>query len=312
MKIPRMKILLAGGSGFIGKAIFQSLASQSLATGGHEVVVLTRNPSALDVGAWPTVRAVRWDAVRVEDWISEVDGADAVINLTGEPLDGKRWRYWQKHTILSSRVDATRALVYAIQHATNKPSVLVNASGAGYYGNVEEGDVTESHEKGKGFLPNVCEKWEEAASDAEKWGVRVVLLRFGVVLGKEGGALRKMTSPFKLYAGGWLGTGKQWLPWVHLDDVSNIVSYVIKEKITGPVNVAAPDPATMKQFCDALGRAMHRPSWAPVPGFVLKLALGEMADMVLTGQRIVSAKLLHNGYSFQYPTLDGALADIFS
>lgn len=303
-----MNIVLAGATGFIGKKIMEALASA-----GHSVVVLTRNPASVNTTAWHTVRAVKWDAVRVEEWISEIDGADAVVNLAGEPIAAKRWRYWQKYAIMFSRVDATRAIVYAIHHAKKKPSVLVNGSAVGYYGDVANGDVTESHKKGEGFLSNVCEKWEEAALLAQTYGVRVVLLRTGVVLGADGGALQRLALPFKFFAGGWVGSGKQWFPWIHRDDVVNIIVYAINEsRLSGPVNVAAPESVTMKQFCDAVGKAMRRPSWAPVPGFVLRVALGEMASMLLTGQRAVPMKLTASGFHFKFPNVDGALADIFS
>jgi uncharacterized protein (TIGR01777 family) len=212
-----------------------------------------------------------------------------------------------------SRVDATRALVYAIHHAQKKPSVLVNGSAVGYYGDVPNGEVTESHKKGEGFLSNVCEKWEEAALLAQTYGVRVVLLRTGVVLGDDGGALQRLALPFKFFVGGWVGSGNQWFPWIHRDDVVNIILHAIHtDHVSGPVNGAAPESLTMRQFCEALGKAMRRPSWAPAPGFVLRVALGEMSTMLLTGQRAVPMKLIASGFKFKFPNVDGALADIFS
>ena len=303
-----MKVVLAGGTGFIGRKLMEACASA-----GHELVILTRDPSRVNTAAWPGVRAVQWDAVRIADWISEIDGAEAVINLAGESIGVKRWRYWQKYAIMFSRVDATRALVYAIQHAKKKPSLLVNGSAVGYYGNVESGDVTESDKKGEGFLANVCEKWEETAFGAEKLGVRVVALRIGVVIGKHGGALQRMILPFKLHVGGWLGSGRQWFPWIHIEDLVSIVMFALENtSLVGPVNTTAPEAVTMKQFSEGIGKAMHRAAWAPVPGFVLKLVLGEMSSMLLTGQRVVPSKLTLSGYSFRFPTLDSALADIFS
>jgi hypothetical protein len=303
-----MKVVLTGATGFIGRKVLETLASA-----GHTVVALTRTPSSINTAKWNTVRAVQWDAVRVDDWISEIDGADAVVNLAGEPIAAKRWRNRQRHRIMFSRVDATRAIVHAIQHAKKKPSVLLNGSAVGYYGDVPEGDVTESHKKGEGFLSNVCEKWEEAALLAQSHGVRVVLLRTGVVLGDDGGALQRLTLPFKFFVGGWLGTGKQWFPWIHRDDVVNVILHAINDsRVTGPVNVVAPEPVTMKEFCAAVGKALHRPSWAPVPAFILRIALGELSSMLLTGQRAIPAKLAASGFRFKFPTVDGALADIFS
>ena len=206
----------------------------------------------------------------------------------------------------------TGAIVSAIGQARKKPSVLVSASAVGYYGHVEYGDVAETHSKGNDFLAAVCERWEQEARRAEAYGVRVITPRFGVVLEKEGGALKRLLLPFKLFLGGPLGSGKQWFPWVHRDDVIEIISFVLQNpKVSGPVNVTAPEPVTMKEFCTALGKALHRPSWAPVPAFVLRTILGEMSLVVLTGQRAIPKKLLEAGYTFKYPQLTGALSAIF-
>jgi len=245
-------------------------------------------------------------------WAKHVDGADAVICLAGENLSRKRWSARQKEVMRESRIGTTRSIVFAIGEAKKKPSVLVCASGAGYYGNVAEGDVTEDAPKGTGFLSDLCRDWEEEAMKAAASGVRVVTLRMGVVLGRNGGALQKMLLPFKLFAGGPLGTGRQWFPWIHLEDEVGVILHALgNSSMRGPINLAAPEPVTMAQFCKSLGKAMHRPSWAPVPGFVLKLALGEMAEMILKGQRVVPKRVSEAGYAFRYPTLGGALRDIF-
>jgi hypothetical protein len=300
-----MKILLTGGSGFIGKSLAEKLTADQ-----HSVVILTRNPDKTREMRGVSVK--HWDAKNVGDWASEVDGADAVLNFAGESIGGKRWTARQKENIIESRHNATRALVEAIRQARRKPSVLISASGVGYYGHVEQEEVTESHPRGEGFLPEVCERWENEAKAAEQFGVRVVRLRQGVVLERDGGALPRMSLPFKMFVGGYLGSGAQWFPWIHRADLVGIVRFVLAHgALSGPVNVVAPEARTMKEFCAALGRALKRPLWAPVPSFVLKAALGEMSEMLLTGQRVVPAKLVQAGYQFKFSKLDDALSDIF-
>lgn len=301
-----MKIVLAGGGGFIGRGIVEKFAREA-----HGIVLLTRQ-AAREHPEWPAVRSVRWDARTIGSWATEIEGADAVLNFAGEPLDAKRWTAKQKKVIVSSRVEATRALVEAIRQAQKRPPVLVNASAVGYYGHVEHDEVTEDRGRGGDFLAQVVSEWESEAENASQYGVRVVCLRMGVVLAQDGGALRKMALPFKFFVGGYVGTGRQWFPWVHRADVANVVDFVLRNpSLRGAVNVVAPESVTMKQFCDVLGKVMGRPSWAPVPGVVLKVALGEMADMLLTGQRVVPAKLDRHGYRFLFPKLDDALRDIF-
>lgn len=303
-----MKIILTGGSGFIGSRLVEKLAS-----GGHEVIVLTRDPASFKMAKYSTIKAKQWDGKTPGTWVSDVDGADAVMNFAGESIGGKRWTSKQKEKILNSRIDATRALVDAMKQAKKKPAVLVNASAVGYYGPIEDAEVTEEHPPGNDFLAHVCKRWEQEARAAEQLGVRVVLLRQGVVIDKGGGALEKMALPFKMFVGGPVGSGRQWFPWIHRDDAANIAIFAAENStLAGPVNVVAPDIMRMKQFSKALGRAMHRPSLTPVPGFVLKVALGEMSEMLLTGQRVVPARLSAAGYSFLFPQLDRALREIFS
>lgn len=302
----RMNVVVSGGTGFIGGAAVRHLADEE-----HTVVVLTRNPTR-QRDKLPLIELEQWDARTVGPWAKRIDGADAVVNLAGESIGGKRWRRDQKARIIDSRISATKAIVDAIAQASKKPRVLVSASAVGYYGHVESGDVTESHGKGKGFLAAVVERWEQEAREAEKLGVRVVLPRFGLVLEKDGGSLKKLALPMKLFAGGWLGSSDQWFPWIHRDDVVGMIEFAIQNaQLSGPLNVAAPDAVTMKEFCKSLGRALHRPCWAPVPSVVLRAMLGEMSEMLLTGQRVVPRKLLDAGYRFRYPTLDGALTALY-
>ncbi len=304
-----MKIVLTGGTGFIGKRLVDALAEK-----GHSVVLLTRNSARIDLRAWSNVTARTWDGVTVEEWSSEIDGADAVINFAGEPIAAKRWTDSQKRKIIDSRVNGTRAVIEAMRRSNRKPAVLVNASAVGYYGSVPDDDVTESYKRGEGFLPDTCEQWENEARKAESLGTRVVMLRTGIVLGEDGGALEKMSLPFKFFLGAPLGSGRQWFPWIHRDDVVAITLFMLENSsISGPVNVAAPDSVTMNEFCKALARTMNRPCLAVgVPSFILTLALGEMAQMLITGQRILPSKLETYGYRFLFPKLDGALRDIFS
>ncbi|MCZ6776384.1 MAG: TIGR01777 family oxidoreductase, partial [Ignavibacteria bacterium] len=239
-----MKILVAGGTGFIGKALVNRLVEAR-----HGIVLLTRDAERARMFSDPTVEIEQWDGKTVGTWFSHIDGADAVINLAGEPIVARRWTARQKQRIRNSRMDATRAVVEAMKKAAKKPKVLVNGSAVGYYGHVEVGAVTETHPKGVGFLPDLCVEWEQEAQTAESLGVRVVMLRTGIVLEKDGGALAKMLLPFKLFLGGPIGSVRQWLPCVHLEDVVRIVMFALENSnFSGPVNVAAPESVNMKQF----------------------------------------------------------------
>jgi uncharacterized protein (TIGR01777 family) len=245
------------------------------------------------------------------EWTGHVQKADAVINLAGESIGGGRWTASRKDRIVSSRVNATRALLESIRQAEKKPSLFISSSAVGYYGPVESGDVTEDHPPGSGFLADVCLRWEQEAWAVGELGPRVVILRTGVVIGGKGGALERMVFPFRLYAGGPIGSGRQWFPWVHSDDVAGVILFALGSvALAGPVNVVAPECVDMRAFCAALGVALSRPSWFPVPAAALRAALGEMADMILTGQRVVPAKLLGLGYRFRHPALAEALASV--
>jgi uncharacterized protein (TIGR01777 family) len=241
-----------------------------------------------------------------------MDGADGVIHLAGEPIAAKRWSDKQKERIRSSRILTTRALVEAIAKAKERPKFLLNGSAIGYYGAHGDETLTEEAHPGNDFLARLSIEWEKEATRAEEHGLRVIRLRTGIVLGKGGGALAKMLLPFKLFIGGPLGSGKQWMSWVHLEDEIGLIQLLIENpQARGAVNATAPNPVTMKEFCQTLGRALHRPSWAPVPAFVLRLMLGEMAEMLLTGQRVLPEKALSLGYRFRYPDLREALRALF-
>ncbi len=296
-----MRLVIAGGTGFIGSALCTKLLDQ-----GHSLTLLTRSQSPSSVS--PNRKWITWEPGSVGVWEQAVDGVDGVIHLAGEPIAAKRWTEAQKEKIRSSRINTTRALVAAIAKAKEKPKFLLNSSATGYYGPHGDETLAEESEPGKDFLSRVCTDWEAEARKAEGYGLRVIRLRTGIVLGKGGGALSKMVPPFKLFAGGPLGTGNQWMSWIQLEDEIGLILFLLEHpNANGAVNATAPNPVTMKEFCKTLGRVLRRPSWAPVPSFALRLLLGEMADMLLTGQRVLPAEAQKLGYSFRYPTLYEAL-----
>ncbi|HNX68690.1 MAG TPA: TIGR01777 family oxidoreductase [Candidatus Omnitrophota bacterium] len=298
-----MKIILAGATGFIGTPLRDTLLAE-----GHSLVVLSLRGAG---SVREREQLVFWDGKTVGSWADVFDGADAVIDLAGESIAARLWTPQQKEKILSSRIDATRAIVRAIEMARRRPSLLINASAVGYYGNVPEGAATEERGRGVGFLADVCEAWEREALRAGSLGVRVVLARFAPVLEKSGGMLPKMLAPFRFFLGGPLGSGRQGVPWVHREDVIRALLFLMERSdLSGPVNIAAPGGVPMKEFCSVLGKVLGRPSWLPVPGFVLRFVMGEMAAMVLEGQKVVPQKLLRAGYAFRYPDLPEALATI--
>jgi uncharacterized protein (TIGR01777 family) len=259
------------------------------------------------------VETVEWNADAGGTWASVIDGADAVVNLAGENIGDKRWTAERKQRIIGSRLNATNALVQAIAKAKRKPSVMVSSSAIGYYGPHGDEIVTEKDPAGNDFLAQTTKQWEEAAKQVEAHGVRLVLLRNGIVLEQGGGALKKMLLPFRLFAGGPIGSGKQWFSWVHRDDVVGLILFALQNKeVKGALNATAPEPQTMKDFCATLGKVMRRPSWAPVPAFVLKIVLGELSEMVLNGQRVVPAAAEKAGYKFKYRTSEPALSAILN
>ncbi len=303
-----MKVIIAGGTGLIGRALVDRLVKEKT-----KVIVLTRNPRLVENFHEGLVQPVWWEGT-VSGSISElIEEGDSVVNLAGESLAGGRWTPERKELLLHSRTGPTTAIIRTILRSGKRPRVVVNASAVGYYGNVPNEDVMESYPRGTDFLASLVGEWEACAMEAASLGVRVVLMRNGVVLAKDGGALPRLMLPFRFFLGGWLGSGKQWFPWVHKADMVEIILKVLRdESVSGPVNAVAPESVTMKQFCAALGKSMKRPCWAPVPGFMLRAALGEMANMLLTGQKVIPRILRESGYTFQYPTLDAALSELMS
>lgn len=298
-----MRILVAGGTGFIGKALCRDLL-----LAGHEVAVLTRNASRA-VGRVPQGAGVaQWSPEQPDGLAQVLSDADAVVNLSGESVAAQRWTPQFKQRLLDSRVNSTRALVQAMRQAEPRPKVLVNASAVGIYGNRGEEELSETSPPGTGFLAELAIRWEQSAEEAREAGVRVVKLRIGVVLGEGGGALEKMLLPFRLFVGGPFGSGRQWFPWVHLDDVTGLTLHALQnESVEGAVNVVAPGIVRLEEFCRVLGRVIRRPSWLPVPGFALRLIAGELGETLLWSQRVVPQVAVQTGYTFRYPQLEEAL-----
>lgn len=296
-----MKIVIAGATGFIG-----SILSDRLWNELHSLVLLSRKPPA-EVGV-PKKEWFAWDPPAGGEWERALDGADGIINLAGEPIAAKRWTAEQKRKLRASRIDVTRALVNAIGKAKTKPRFLLNGSAVGYYGARGDETVTEISTAGDDFLSQLCVDWEAEALKAEAYDVRVVRIRTGIVLDKGRGALKKMVPPFKMFLGGPLGSGKQWMPWIHIEDEIGLILFLMQnENARGAFNATAPNPVTMEEFAKTLGDLLKRPSWVSVPGSILALTLGEMADMLLSGQRAVPEAAAKLGFQFQYPTLRTAL-----
>ncbi|KIL47161.1 TIGR01777 family oxidoreductase [Jeotgalibacillus campisalis] len=300
-----MKILLSGGTGFIGQAITKLLTAEE-----HEVYILTRNPD----------KHKGTSQVHYVEWLTEnaspentLPPIDAIINLAGESINNGRWSDEQKKKIYDSRMNATDEILRIIQLLDTPPSVLVNASAVGYYPPSETKIWTEqSTERGEGFLAQTVVDWEKKALLAEDHGVRVACARFGIILGKEDGALPSMALPYKLMAGGTVGSGRQWLSWIHHKDAARAVLFAIEESVEGPYNVTAPNPMRMKEFGETLGKVLNRPHWIPAPGFALKLALGDKSALVLEGQKVLPDVLQTKGFEFAFPTLNEALRDIYA
>jgi uncharacterized protein (TIGR01777 family) len=292
-----MKVAVAGANGLIGSNLVRALRAR-----GDEVVPLVRNPR--------NPGEVRWDPKAGGEWTRALDGVDGVVNLAGANVGGKRWSEDYKKEIRESRLQATRALVEGMRSASRRPRVFVSASAVGYYGGRGDEEVTESTPPGRDFLAEVCKAWEGEAAHAEQLGVRTVLLRTGVVLDGNDGALKKMVPPFKAFVGGPIGSGRQWVPWIHIGDEVGLILWALDGTVRGPVDATAPNPARMEDFARALGRALGRPSLLPVPGFALRLAIGEMAEVLLEGQRAVPRKALEGGYRFQFEDLEGAFRDV--
>jgi uncharacterized protein (TIGR01777 family) len=302
-----MKILVTGSTGLVGNALVGALTKD-----GHTVCRLMR-PESLVAGGTKDGFNVAWNPATGELGGAAV-GADAVVNLSGASIAGGRWTAERKALLRSSRVDSTRALVTALAKMNARPSVLVSASAIGIYGNRGDEVLTEESSAGAGFLAELAREWEAEALKADALGIRVVLARFGIILAREGGALAKMVTPFKLGVGGKLGSGQQWMSWVTLEDVVGTIRMAIgKPTLRGAVNVVAPAAVQNAEFTRVLAKALHRPALFPAPAFALRLAMGEMADaLLLASQRVEPSRLARSGYAFVHADLQSALAAVLA
>jgi uncharacterized protein (TIGR01777 family) len=299
-----MKIVIAGGSGFVGQKL-----ADNLLTKGHEIIILSRRDSHVD----GNVRYIKWlkEGTNPED---EIISADAFVNLAGVSINEGRWTAKHRKQIHASRMEATDELLRIISALQTKPVLLVNASAIGIYPASEDNVYTEeSMDYADDFLGQTVTDWEKRAALVESEGIRAVFMRFGVILGINGGALPLMVLPYKLFAGGTVGSGNQWVSWVHLEDVARAITFAIDNKnLHGPVNVTSPFPKRMKYFGKTIGSVLNRPHWIPVPSFIMTVALGKKSALVLEGQHVLPEKLLNNGFTFQFPTLESALNDLYT
>ncbi len=298
-----MKALITGGTGLLGKELLANL---------QDAVVLSRDPAKttrkLGVG-----RAVRWDPAAESAPLEALQGIDAVFNLAGEPVAEGRWTEEKKRRIRDSRVIGTRNLLAGLRALDRKPEVLVSASAVGYYGDRGDEELDETSPAGRGFLTEVCSQWEREAQAAEALGVRVVCVRIGIVLAPGGGALARMLTPFKMGAGGRLGSGKQWMPWIHIDDVVGVLLHAARTAaVRGAINAVSPHPVTNAEFTRALGHAVHRPAFLPVPKTALRIAFGEMSEILMASQRVLPRVAERTGYAFEHTGLDRALAAVMA
>jgi uncharacterized protein (TIGR01777 family) len=294
-----MNILITGGTGFIGSALCSRLLDAQ-----HHLVVLSRHPETIK----PPVQGIE-----SLDHLTDEIVFNAVINLAGEPIVEKRWSDRQKQRILSSRLDTTQALIEYFARIESKPKVFISGSAIGYYGTGRTNDpIDETGVGDDSFSSQICRQWEAVALQAQSLGIRTCLLRTGIVLGQGGGALAKMLGPFKLGAGGRMGSGTQWMSWIHINDLIGIILYCMEhDSIEGPVNGTAPTPVTNQQFTKTLGKVLNRPTFFSMPGAVITLLMGQMGkELLLTGKKILPRKIQTAGYAFQYSTLEHALSDV--
>jgi hypothetical protein len=305
-----MRIILTGGTGLIGRALAADLAGDN-----HEVILLSRAPERV-AGLPAGVRAERWDARTAEGWGALADGADAIVNLAGESISGQgfipgRWTTERKRRIRESRLNAGRAVVQAVESSSSKPRVVIQASGAGYYGPHGDEDVTEEMPAGNEWFEKVAVEWEASTAQVETLGVRRAIIRSGVVLSIEGGALPRLLLPFRFFVGGPLGSGRQWFPWIHIADEVRAIRFLIENPTAGgPFNLTAPNLLTNAEFSQVIGRVFRRPAFVPVPAFALRLLLGEMSMVLLEGQKAISQRLQDSGFTFRFPEAEVALRDL--
>jgi uncharacterized protein len=300
-----MRVLIPGGSGLLGRQLAANLSAD-----GYEVILLSRTPervSGLSVG----VRVERWDGRTASGWGHLTDGAAAIINLAGESLAGGRWTEDAKRKIVHSRTYAGAAVVEAVKAADVKPGLVIQPSGVGYYGPHGDEELTEGNGPGSDFGAQVCVQWEAATEPVEAMGVRRAVIRTGVVLSPDALALKRLILPYRFFVGGRLGSGRQWFSWVHIADyVAGVRFLMDRTDASGNFNLSAPGPMTNADFGKALGRAIGRPSWIPIPAAAMRLLFGEMASVLLEGQRVLPRRLLELGFQFRFPAAGAALRDL--
>ena len=301
-----MKILIPGGSGFLGSALVNALLEEK-----HEVIVLSRSPQSAQVPS-SGVRVVAWDAKTPEGWGHLAGEVDAIINLSGASIGSGRWTKERKALIRSSRQQAGQAIVEALEKASRKPEILIQASGIGAYGDQEDRELDETASRGKDFLASVTEDWEASTAPVEQLGVRQVVIRTGLVTSRNADWIQPLLMIYRWFLGGPLGNGAQWWPWIHIQDYVHAVIFLLKqENARGVYNLVSPNPTRMKDFGKELAHVLKRPYWLPAPAFAVKLVLGEMSMLILEGQRAIPKRLLESGYVYQYPQLRPALEDFF-
>ena len=306
-----MRVIITGGSGLIGQALGKELSQH-----GYEVIVLSRSlsrsPEASQGSGSDNIRIVRWDGKTALGWGELANEAKAIVNLAGANISGGRWTDAKKRLILQSRVDAGSAVTQAVESVSTKPQVVVQSSAVGYYGAHGDEPVTEAAPVGQDFLAGVCVKWEASSAGVENAGVRRVIVRTGVVLSDRGGALPLMALPYRLFAGGPIGSGRQWFPWITLADEVGAIRFLIENPAAlGVFNLSAPNPLTNREFGKVLGKVLRRPSYFPAPAFLFKLLFGEMSTILLDGQRQIPERLLKLGYSFRFQQAEQALREIY-
>ncbi|MBI5868288.1 MAG: TIGR01777 family protein [candidate division Zixibacteria bacterium] len=302
-----MRVLITGGTGFIGGELVRTLAGI-----GHSVTVLSRQ-SALPLG-WPTnVQLIHWPGPPTEMPEQALEQVDAIVNLAGESIGAGRWTNSRKDRIFESRILTTRLLVARIATMPTKPKLLISGSAIDFYGSPGDTPLTEASPPGNTFLAVVCSHWEDEAKAVIKHGVRLAILRTGLVWGPRGGALPRIMLPFKLFVGGPLGSGNQVLSWIHRDDLIGLIRFILEnDHVSGPINATAPNPVPNRELSRVLGKLLRRPSFFRTPAFILRLALGEMSELVLKGQRVLPKRALEYKYAFQFPELEGALRNVLN
>lgn len=305
-KTNSMKLIISGITGLIGRHLSHRLQND------YEIIGLTRSPEKHRKEFASAIKLEAWDARTSEGWAHHLSDEYAIINLAGEPIAASRWTASQKRRIIDSRINSVAAITEAIQKANNRPKVIVQGSATGYYGQSPDEEFTEDSGPGTGFLAETTVRWEEATSDIKKADIRMPLLRTGVVLSTGGGALPSLLLPFRFMAGGYIGSGKQWLSWIHLEDEIRAIQFLLEhETADGPFNLTAPNPVTMKTMTKTAGKVLGKPSWTKAPAFIIELMMGQMAkEMLIKGTKATPKKLLQLGFQFKHPDLESALNDL--